>query len=1221
MKKIFTTFLVLCLLAIAQAADFTGVKIYINPGHGGWDANDRNIQSINFAMGDTLGFWESKSNLVKGLYLRDLLQSANATVYMSRTQNRTEDDRSLSQVAEEANANGVDAFLSIHSNAIGSNVGTNYLLLLFHGKDTAPKVPQSVTQANAAWSRLFSNKLTVWTHYTTTTNIRGDSSFYGSHGLGVLTPLTVPGFLSEGSFHDYQPETHRLLNKDYCKLEAINFYRYYCDYFQRDLPTTGTIAGFVKGKDERINNAKYVYKAGTDDQWLPLNGTTVKLMNAAGDSLTSYQVDTIYNGIFSFRDLNPGTYKLQIKHKDHTTKDTTIAVTAATTSYSKIWLVNPNIIIPKDTTPDFPNPNQEAGTAALSYYKFGTATPASPDWLNQHLIKKVLYRNEKYYVLTKDPKILVVNATNNTLLSEMKITGIAGGVNIISDIAFTSDGYLVACNKDTVGLPETKGRYFKVYTWDNDTTDAKVLFQTQQQGNWGNGIIGETFAVSGPRWKCKVYTPSVTTGTSKAIRIVGLLYEDSITAIGYKYMIDATNYTEALWGKELKFQISPTGSDHFYLDSENVLPTEFQFDWSLPDRSTLGNKGVFTEKSGYTLQAFSSGSFYFRNAKRVFMTTPVCEADSTAAGVVMFDITEGLNKAVKISDKLPEAGLGATKSDFMSTAAKVSGYDIDVMVLAKNQGIGRYRTLTPATVANIYASELSIETTNDGYNLKFTLNENAKTVTIKIMNGAEVIKTIDAGTLSKGLQTVALPTADLPEGTFDWTVTASADGIDRPLKFSDNAQPQMQFYSPRGVAVDNSFESPYFGRIYASETLPGTVTNRSTKDGIYILNAALQDVTNQGANSYSGGVTWGAASSPMRVSVGEDGKVYLTDLSDANPGVWIMDPEKPTDNFKAVFSGLTVTAGLASLNSVNVHGAISHCWSTGTGVNTKLYTFDKYYTDAVATNRGNLLQYNIGNLESAWQTPPSAIVYNDGLNGNLQQNYNSCIAPDGRNGWWISQYRATDAAAIPSLIHVKPDGTVSFNSGKTPLLIGNSQEAGMAVNAEGDKIAMGCADEVKVFNIAFDALGVPSISLLHSIKPAMGTKTVGLSFDRAGNLYVISNTTERLGVWAMPKSDNTFTTSAPSKYRISVIKAGIYQLENGKNNVTVFPNPAQDIVKIQSGNNIQSIELYDLRGRLIKTEAVDIQKYEMNINDLSKGIYLLKIKTNRNTQTVRLMKK
>ncbi|MDO9152925.1 MAG: T9SS type A sorting domain-containing protein [Paludibacter sp.] len=1221
MKKLIGILMISFICNVAFGADLTGKRIYINPGHGGFDANDRNVQTINFAMADTLGFWESKSNLLKATALRNMLQAAGATVYMSRTRNRTEDDRLLSEIAGEANANNVDAFLSIHSNAIGTNTGTNYLLLLFHGRDNSPKIPQSLAQCNAAWPRLINNKLTVWTHYTTSTNIRGDTTFYGTYGLGVLTPLTVPGFLSEGSFHDYKPETHRLLNPDYCRLEAMHFYRFYCDYFQSDLPTKGLIAGHVRGKDETLNHAQYIYKAATDDRWLPLNNARVKLMNAAGDSLAGYKVDSLYNGIFMFHDLNPGTYKLRFDAKDHTSKDTTVIVAAAATTYAKMLLVNPNLVVAKDTTPNYTDPVQEAGVVPLNNYQFGTATPAVPEWLNPNQIKKLLYRNEKLYVLTTEPKIIIANAVTNAKISEMSLTGLVGGASILSDIAFTSDGYLLGCNRDTVSLPELKSRFFKVYTWDTDSDAPKLLFQTQSQGNWSNGVMGETFAVSGSRWKCTIYTTSVTTGTSKAIRPVGLLYEEGITSVGYKYMLDAINYTEALWGRKFTFTISPTANDHFYLDSEKVLPTEFQFDWTKPDRDPLVNKGTFVEKSGYTIQPVASGNFYFRHAKNVFMASPVCNADSTAVGVVLFNISQGLNNAAKVSAKLPDAGMGMQKATYMAAAAKVTGYDIELIILAQNQGIARYKTLVPAAKANIYASELKAEAIAGGYNLKFTLNENANNVTLNINNGSTLVRTINAGALTKGPQSVAILSSDLPEGTFTWNVTAVSDALDRPLKFSDNTQPQLQFYSPRGVAVDNNIDSPFFGRVYASETLPGTVTNRTTQDGIYILNAALQDVTGQGANGYAGGVTWAGASSPMRVSVGEDSKVYLCDWSDTNPGVWIMDPANPAAAFKPVFSGLTIATGLASKNGVNVHGAISHCWVTGTGENTKLFTFDKYYVDAVATNRGNLLQYNIGNLGAPWQVAPSAVVYDDGINGNLQQNYNSCIAPDGRGGWWISQYRAEDAVTIPSLIHVKPNGSVSFNSGKTPLLIGNSYTGGMAVNPEGTVIAMGCNNEVKVYAINFDTQGVPSLTLLHSIKPAMGTNSAGLAYDRAGNLYVISNTSERLGVWAMPKTVNQFTTPAPAAQRIIINFTGIEPIINPSDLIKVFPNPARDFITIEAqGTEMQRIELYDLKGQLIVSQILRTNRTELKLSDLQSGVYLLKVKTEAGIATKRILK-
>lgn len=1220
MKKTITTLLFVMASVLLFSNNLNGIKIYVNPGHGGWDGNDRNVETIPFALGDTLGFFESKSNLIKGLYLRDLLEQSGATVYMSRTLNRSVDDRSLSEVAEEANANNVDAFLSIHSNAVGTNTGTNYLLMLFSGPDNAPIVAQSLPMATAAWPRLMNNKLTVWTHYTTSTNIRGDFTFYGNtSGLGVLRPLTVPGFLSEGSFHDYKPETHRLLNSDYCKLEAVNFHRFYCDYFSADLPTTGIIAGWVKAKDSTINNIKFLYKAGTDDRWMPLNGATVKLMNAAGDSLDTYKVDSLYNGVFAFHNLAPGTYKLRYKATDFSSYDTTITVTAAATTFANVKLVDPNYVEVKDDSPDFPDPLQDAGTAALNNYEFGAATVQTPDWLTNTNIKRVLYRNDKYYVLTRDPKILIVNATTNAMISEMKLDNIAGGVEIISDIAFTSDGYLLAMNKDTVALPELKGRFVKVYTWDDDNAVPSLLFQTQSQGNWSVSVVGETFTVAGPRWRCNIITSGVTTGSSKAIRLIGLSYEEGIAFVGYRYMIDATNYTEALWGQKIRFTASPTGRDHFYMDSEKVMATEFQFDWTKPDRSPLVNKGSFNELSGFSVPTIAHGNFYFKNAKNIFVAAPVAKTDSTEVSVALFNISNGLAQARKVSDLLPATGLGTAKAPFMAAAARVNGFDIDLMVMAENQGIARYRTLAPTPKANVYASELRAIAGTGTYDLQFTLNDESNVV-IEIMDVEAIAKTIDAGLMAKGRQSVTVDLADLPTGELQWRVHATANGIDRPMKISNDSWTQLQYYSPRGVAVDNNIDSEFFGRVYASETVSGTVTNRATKDGIYILNAALEDVTAQGANSYAGGVTWAGASSPMRVSVGDDSKVYLTDWSDTNPGVWIMDPANPSAAFKSVFGGLTITTGLASNAGFNVHGAISHAWATGKGEDTKLFTFDKHYVDAVATNRGNLLQYNIGTLASAWQTPPSAIVYNDGLNGNLQQNYNSCIAPDGRGGWWISQHRSEDAATIPSLIHVKADGTLTFNSGRTPLLVGNSVMAGMAINAEGDKIAMGAQNEVRIFAISYNEEGVPALSLLHSIKPAMGNNTVGLSFDRAGNLYVISNSSERLAVWAMPKTDNSFVSPSPATQKIINATSAVNDKQANSMQVKIYPNPASDYVIVEAkGFNIQNAELLSLDGRLIKRYEIATQQTQLDLSGIAKGIYLIKINAAGKTKMERLV--
>ncbi len=1226
MKKIWILFAAFVIqLTALHAAGFTDVKIYINPGHGGYDgANDRNLETIPYALGDTLGFWESWSNLRKALALRDRLVAAGATVYMSRTQNRDEDDRSLSEIAEEANANNVDAFLSIHSNALGSNAGTNYLLFLFHGYDTDPTVPESKIQATAAWPFLMENQLTWWSHYTTSTNIRGDFSFYNNtSGLGVLRPLTVPGFLSEGSFHDYKPETHRLLNDEYRKLEADRFYKFYCSYFGASMPAGGTIAGWVKGTDQRVNDPRFIYKAGTTDEWLPLNGAKVKLMNAAGDSLNSYTVDNNYNGVYAFFNLTPGTYKLRFTAASHNTKDTTVQVTAANTTYAKLMMYNPDLPLYKIVPPDYPEPVQAAGVIPMNQYNFQSLIQTNPGWLNGASIKKVLFRNDKLYVLTSEPKILIVNAVTFLQTGEMNLSGIEGGSEILSDIQFTSNGHLLACNKVTLANPETGDNYFRVYSWDSDGSAPSLYFRTQLQGNMPSAVVGETFAVTGAFWNGSVYASSVD-AADNSLKIVAYHVEDSMV-VSSKYM-KVPAVTGNQLSDRLSFTISPDSTSYIIIDRASALPAEYSFNWNAADDSPVTLQKTFAEQGGYVIQPAAGGNYFFRHAKRLYMAAPNCNADGSSVGVVLFDITEGLSQAKKISEFLPNGGLGTTVSPFMAAAAKVTGYDIELIIMAEKEGAARFKTLSVPKAA-VYASELKAEIIDSGYRITFTLNDNIESGAITLLDGTNVIHTHPLGSLAKGIQTVDLITTGIPDGTYSWDITVNAAGVDRPYKVSDNGSVPLQFYSPRGVAVDNSTESPYFGRIYASETVSGTVATgtRTTKDGIYILNSALQDVTAQGNDSYAGNVTWGAASSPMRLTVAPDGKVYLTDFSNTHPGVWIMDPANPGGTFKPVFTPDVnmESTGLSKnkTTGVNIFGSISHCWVTGTGANTKLFTFDQDYIDGVATNPGNLLQYNIGTLDVPWDAAPSAVVYNDAANGNLQQNYNSCISPDGQGGWWISQYRDTDAAGIPSLIHVNTSGLVDFNSGRTPTLIGNSYTGGMAVNYEGDRLAMGCRDEVKIFQITFTG-GIPSLTLLYSIKPAMGTNTAGLSFDRAGNVYVISNSSERLGVWSLPKADNVFRTPAPSSVKIIVGSTEIAGNHSQNNSIRFFPNPVTDKLTVQSAAQpLKTISIYDVSGKLlIQTEGRGWQK-EIEFSDFKSGIYILRVNTGKDTYTGRIIKK
>lgn len=313
--KILTLSLFVLIAFALSAQDLTGIKIHINPGHGGWDGGDRGIPTPLYpSVGPNVGFWESQSNLDKGMQLKTMLEAHGATVQMSRTQNRSEDDLPLSTIVQMANEFQADFMLSIHSNA-GNGVA-NYVLQLFAGKtdgDTytyptpTPRSNESRDISTEIAKNQYKNQLTYW---TANYNVAGDKTFARlfmgwDDGYGVMRGLTVPGTISEGSMHDYIPETYRLMNMEYKWLESWNFLKAFCTYFKKAEIPTGNIAGYVKDSRNLILDG--TYKKYGKDLLLPLDGATITIL----ETQQTYTVDNNRNGVYVFKDLQPGTYTVK----------------------------------------------------------------------------------------------------------------------------------------------------------------------------------------------------------------------------------------------------------------------------------------------------------------------------------------------------------------------------------------------------------------------------------------------------------------------------------------------------------------------------------------------------------------------------------------------------------------------------------------------------------------------------------------------------------------------------------------------------------------------------------------------------------------------------------------------------------------------------------------------------------------------------------------------
>ncbi len=330
-------------LSSVWAVKMSDLKIYINPGHGGYDSDDRNIKIYPFEQGDTAGYWESKSNLYKGLHMYHIIDSICGTtadsvkpnVMLSRVKNTTADDRSLGGIGREATSWGADVFFSIHSNA-GESV--NYLLMLYREDPMGtPRYPENVTLSNIVAQNLQTNEMANWTRQP---RIEGDVSFYypgwGTAGLGVLRELYTFGLLSEGGMHEHRPQAYRLMNDDYLWLEAWHFVKSVMDFFEtEDRFVTGNVAGVVYDDHNlrEMDIPKASFTTHGHDKYAPVCGALVELLDKDGKVVQKRTTDNMFNGVFVLRNVTPGDYTLRVSKDKYYTEERAITVTANEVTY------------------------------------------------------------------------------------------------------------------------------------------------------------------------------------------------------------------------------------------------------------------------------------------------------------------------------------------------------------------------------------------------------------------------------------------------------------------------------------------------------------------------------------------------------------------------------------------------------------------------------------------------------------------------------------------------------------------------------------------------------------------------------------------------------------------------------------------------------------------------------------------------------------------------
>lgn len=339
-----------------DATKMKDLNIVIDPGHGGYEGNDRGMNIWPYCVVTEESMWESKSNLWKALHAKNILDSIGTKITLTRETNEgyydyddddTNNEPSLYARAQVANSLQADAFFSIHSNA-GESV--NYPLMIYHEQDVAgnPRSQESVKLAGVVNDVFNTSKYSNWVNYKGQINtetpgrVTGDRSLLG-YSLGVLRNCYVTSMLSEGGMHEHRPQAHRLMSQDYCWLEAWYFVQAIMDYFEtEDRFVTGNVAGVIYD-DHNIRSIEYTgnYAKHTmlgRDKNMPLNGAYVELLDEAGNVVQTRTTDKDYNGVFVFRNITPGKYTVHATKDNYYEKYTEVEVVADKVTYQDMPL-------------------------------------------------------------------------------------------------------------------------------------------------------------------------------------------------------------------------------------------------------------------------------------------------------------------------------------------------------------------------------------------------------------------------------------------------------------------------------------------------------------------------------------------------------------------------------------------------------------------------------------------------------------------------------------------------------------------------------------------------------------------------------------------------------------------------------------------------------------------------------------------------------------------
>ena len=908
-------------------------------------------------------------------------------------------------------------------------------------------------------------------------------------------------------------------------------------------------------------------------------------------------MDTLYNGLFIFKNLEPGDdYSLDASCDGYfplaDEYKVPFEVKANATTYPMIFLADTAWTPPTVVYEDYPNPAQPAYLGLPSVFEMTQEEVRDYTEVIKGTVKRTLQSGDSTILLSHEadgtPHIYLIKSSLKTIetISTDSILprnpNNLGDYLALSDIALTCDGKLVGVNyvrcqygADQVDAGYVRGtKYF--YIWDKLAGEARVWFTAQDGANSYRSDVGYTLAVKGESKDCQVLVSArhYNATTGGALRISAYTVTDGTPSyIYYGKTLNAEAPLHAVThGEDIQFTLSPRGEKKdFIFDAGLTTPMEF----SLPGGQNQ-DVTILGQVSAELMHVKFNGATYFKYAGKALMAAPTTDADGKVTGVQVLDITEGLDKAVVI--KTTNTTLATpVEATYASASAKVKGTDLYLYLLVDN----KMYSFTTAGVAQpvvpaIVAYNLNVVAADSNYVFSFVANADAVAAELVFYAADAEVGTIPVQVV-KGANSITVAISELPGEAgqeMTWAVKLDGGAI---ANFGIVATDKTLIESSTSRlfnAVSTNPELDNFGKIYIMHRAGSSTSANAPKSGIWEFD---QNLVKTHTEVYKGGEA--KFGNPTRMSMDREGYLYIADWADGHSGIFMANTADMTQPFTQFFAGTRESNGAFNNNGVYTGSSTPGCYVYDNGAEVKLFVYNE---DAKGTLPANgMAVYNIGQEDGtilhSWETAPSAVYT---LTGQANTEGN----PWGTShGFFVSQVRedGQNNSGATSLKFYSNDGTEQMSSASDEYkeIITGSNAGGYAVSADESVLIFNDgAQQFLVFDITWEG-DKPVLALRYTIKHGIA-KIRQMNWDYAGN--IICSGDAGIHIVSLPKEENV--TVVPAKQALTVVVGnGGSGIENVVKEATLDMNaPMYDVLgrivdKTYKGIVIQNGQSYLLK--------------------------------------------